>query len=271
MPEVAEVNIVRDFLEKYMAGCTILKISGKDESVEKLFDKKYTTIKSINKILKDETVKKVICKGKYLFIKFHSDLYLHSHLLMTGRWTVDNSKYLLKFSLMDGDDKKYIYYDGNFIFGKMAIYDRSEMIEVWNKLGPDVLHNNITLDHWKELIHKYRKRQVVSFLMNQECISGVGNYLKCEILYESRIKPDLKLSDLNDKQIKRLWKYTLSIPEKAYKCGGLTISDFLHPEGRMGTYPCKVYGRDYDPEGNDVIKSKFSDGRTTHWVSEIQF
>jgi len=31
-----------------------------------------------------------------------------------------------------------------------------------------------------------------------------------------------------------------------------------------------VYGQTHDPEGNEVIKEKTTDGRTTHWVPLVQ-
>ena len=43
-------------------------------------------------------------------------------------------------------------------------------------------------------------------------------------------------------------------------------------DDKPGEYSQKmvVYGQKQDPEGNEVIKEKTSDGRTTHWVPSVQ-
>ena len=59
---------------------------------------------------------------------------------------------------------------------------------------------------------------------------------------------------------------------ESFRSGGATIRTYENFDGSLGQYTQKflVYNQKKDPIGNVVIKEKTSDGRTTHWVPEIQ-
>ena len=75
---------------------------------------------------------------------------------------------------------------------------------------------------------------------------------------------DAEFADLND-AIKRVMRVS-------YDSGGATIQSYQSFDDKPGSYTQKmvVYGQKTDPEGNTVIKEKTDDGRTTHWVPEVQ-
>ena len=54
--------------------------------------------------------------------------------------------------------------------------------------------------------------------------------------------------------------------------GGATIKSFYGADGSKGTYSSRflVYNQKVDPYNNNVIKTATPDGRTTHWVPEVQ-
>jgi formamidopyrimidine-DNA glycosylase len=58
----------------------------------------------------------------------------------------------------------------------------------------------------------------------------------------------------------------------SYHCGGATISTYKDGNGNEGMYNRRfaVYNQKTDPFGNNVIKEKTRDNRTTHWVPEYQ-
>ena len=62
------------------------------------------------------------------------------------------------------------------------------------------------------------------------------------------------------------------IMHDSYEQGGATIRDYKRVNGDAGnfTFSFKVYGKKKDPLGNDVIREKTLDGRTTHWVPSEQ-
>jgi formamidopyrimidine-DNA glycosylase len=75
---------------------------------------------------------------------------------------------------------------------------------------------------------------------------------------------EIEFADLCD-AIKRVMR-------TSYESGGATIASYQSFDDQPGSYTQKmvVYGQKHDPEGNPVIKEKTDDGRSTHWVPEVQ-
>ena len=64
----------------------------------------------------------------------------------------------------------------------------------------------------KELTNiKLANKQIGDFLHDCKKFSGIGNYLRCEILYECKISPFRKLSELSLDEIENLYKVSLKI------------------------------------------------------------
>ena len=106
--------------------------------------------------------------------------------------------------------------------------------------------------------------------MKQKYTSGIGNYLKAEVLYRAKMNPTKKLHELSDNEIKTLYDSIMFQLILSYQHHGLTIKSYWDPEGRPGTCPRQVYGKPKDLLGNPVEKFKDSKERTVHWVPSVQ-
>jgi len=155
------------------------------------------------------------------------------------------------------------------------------------ELGPDLLatallysgHRPVsgTIDPvspeiWLQKLRNPRipNKQVGDFLMEQKYISGIGNYLRAEILYHAKIRPDRALSSLTHLETETLYRYALKTIVESYSYGGLTIENYWSPDGRRGTFPKQVYGKTEDPYGNPVVTNSTKGDRTVHWVPAVQ-
>ena len=282
MPEGPEVRSIVDVLNQKITGKTLVQINWNHKS---RFHKKSPTNYYELKKLFPLTVIKVTCKGKQIF--FHLEcksgkiVYLNSFLGMSGSWLFNPGKYSdMWFNFGNVVQSKPIdlcivedtvYYNDQRHFGSINIYlTLEEYKNRLNDIGPDLLNSVVTSDIWNSLISKHRRCSIISFLMNQGIVSGVGNYLSSEIMYRSRIKPDRKISELNQEEIDILLKVSIQTIQKSYASKGLTIKDYQDPNGDLGTFELQVYQKDVDPYGNSVMKNKFYSGRTTHWVPGLQ-
>ena len=108
--------------------------------------------------------------------------------------------------------------------------------------------------------------------MNQGVFAGVGNYLKCEALYRTRISPHRTVGDLKNFEISMLHRTLQDIMSASYRQGGASIRDYQRIDGGSGdfVFEFEVYGKKKDRDGNTVIRELTSDGRTTHWVPALQ-
>jgi formamidopyrimidine-DNA glycosylase len=111
--------------------------------------------------------------------------------------------------------------------------------------------------------------------MEQKAVSGIGNYLKSEILYECHINPWALVSDLDDQTLANMHHVMRQIILKAYKARGASLYTYSGTQREKGTFQnlLKVYGKDTDPFGNNVITipdAESPDKRATHYVQSVQ-
>lgn len=176
--------------------------------------------------------------------------------------------------------KTILYYeDGRTLgFVKYAITDE-QIEDIYKDVGPDFMHNEVLIDYFTSVIKNKRikTKKIAELLLEQHRFAGIGNYLRAEILYVSKISPYRQLQDITDKEIKILYKNIVKILKESAEKRGLSFENYLDPNSEMGEFECKVYGMETDPEGNEVIKEKIGTvpkgkdtRRAIHWVPEIQ-
>jgi formamidopyrimidine-DNA glycosylase len=195
-----------------------------------------------------------------------------SALAMEGNWKLYSGKHSgIELHMTSG---KTLYFHDTRHFGTFHIcMTDSEFNFVMKDVGPDLLNDYVSFEDYNYVISKNKlgHKEICWFLMEQKFFSGVGNYIMAEILYESGILPTRKLCDLSDSEKYSIWENSVRILQASYECGGHTIATYFSMNGSSGTYPCKCYGRNYDPYGNKVYRSTFSNGRTSHYVPDVQF
>ena len=85
MPELPEVEVVRCFLESYVVGKRILKVSTVNEKL------RYKIPSNLNLSLRNMIIAKILRRGKYLILLFkNSKSNLLIHLGMTGYFRLSN-------------------------------------------------------------------------------------------------------------------------------------------------------------------------------------
>jgi formamidopyrimidine-DNA glycosylase len=108
--------------------------------------------------------------------------------------------------------------------------------------------------------------------MDQTLVSGVGNYVKAEALYLSKISPHRLVSSLSNNELHNLNVATRSVLVNSFDSGGATLQSYKDFYGEAGdaTQRFAVYGRKIDPKGQEIIKEQTKDGRTTYWAPTVQ-
>lgn len=191
-----------------------------------------------------------------------------------------------------------LWYDDMRSFGDFIVTNWEGAVSKIKTLGPDLLatshpftdihpviqtilpenfYQKATLELFSVAVRSPRRAQmpICRFLMNQSYFTGIGNYLKSEILYRARINPFITLSILQNDQISTLFSTILRTISHAYQSGGLTHGTFLDPDMEKGNFPIYIYKRQgqLDPYGYTIkfVSDKESpDGRGTYYVSEMQ-
>lgn len=204
------------------------------------------------------TVLGVQAKGKLVYFTLSNDTVILSTLGLSGAWTKTYSKHCGIALEARGPPITYWFRD-QLHYGTFSVINRSDLPRKLATLGPDVTLGAPITD-LPNLCRRHPEWDVSKLLMNQSKVSGIGNYLKAEILYAARICPHAKLKELSEKQLVELGTKMVEIPAATFRA-----------KRRIGPYvTLKVYNKSRDPQGNKVIKTKTGDGRNSHWVPAIQ-
>lgn len=268
MPEGPEVRTTTDFLKTF---------TGKELSGLGILSGRYAKkggIPNDEICVLPATFKEANCKGKFIYMTFSAEdkiFYLFSTLGMTGMWSNKRSKHS-RF-VMFFDDAPELYYNDVRNFGTLKfVNDKQALNKKLKSLGPDVLTTDIDWQGFKNRFTNKPNKTIAECLMDQSVISGVGNYLKAEILWGSKISPKRLVQDITNDEWHNLYYNSIVLSRKSYSLGGATIESYRQPNGKEGLYSRRfaVYNQKTDPDGNEIIKEITADKRTTHWVPSIQ-
>lgn len=269
-PEGVEISLMAKYINEQIINkkenCKLLEVkvvSGR--YLTHSFPKNY---QEFNKVLKTTplSIQPILTKGKFIYMTFEdAEWNIWLTLGMTGHLITSEHKHTrIVFKTTNGD----FYLDDIRNFGTLTFAaTHKELEKKLATLGPDLFQDkNLTAADFIKLVRKIKPETIIGLaLVDQRRMSGIGNYLRAEILYESAISPFRKLKDLSDTELKNIYKATHKIMKISYD------SQLEHPEDNLFYgYDFKVYMREKDPTGRQVENDKLSDGRTIWWVKEVQ-
>jgi len=295
MPEVIEVLKYADFIRSRLKGKSVTEINIKNGRYHHHapFEGYATLTEALPLKVRD-----VQTKGKFLYIEFEESHWLLSTLGLSGGWTwcphnkttcefpkivehLDTAAYEAKVLKHLNVELKtaagsLFFYDV-LSFGTLkAIDNEATLAKRLATIGPDM--STITLPEFKERMAKATQSKTVgTVLMDQHLISGIGNYLRADVLWLCKISPFRKMSAITADDLKRLWSATrfLIWAKYDYKKGLKTHAiPHDHPK-RPEDYDREfyVYMQTKDPQGHPVKREELSVGsqkRTIHWVPAVQ-
>jgi endonuclease-8 len=204
-------------------------------------------------------INRVLIKGKTIFICLDNDSSLVITHGMSGYWSDELEKHTrIKFEL---NTSKTLYYIDTRNFGTITIcLSKDEFNFKENKLGPYILQDNITYkDFYSRLDTKPRSKISVA-LLDQNLISGIGNYLRCDILWYAKINGECRIKDLTLHQKKVLYETSVNL---CRYYANMSFSLEFTPEHYNRDF--FVYMQENDIYNNPILTKKIN-GRTFHYV-----
>jgi len=286
MPESPEVKYSVEILRKHIQNKSLLKVA--------IIGGKFTKTLPLNfdsfNLQLPLTFENVRCKGKMLIFDFKdTKMKMFAGLGMTGQFVFyKDSHSALEFTFEDivntSEDTlersiaKFYFNDmrrfGNIIFS--TVDESSRIAPSILSCGDEKEISQTEFLSRGKALQKRTSRDVTTVLMDQTektgVCSGIGNYLVAEILYHSGINPFRKFKSLSEEELIKIHGCALRISLDSYNNQGMTVSDFISPEGKEGTYQkfLHVYSRKMTPDGDIVVSEKGGHGRTIWWVPSKQ-
>ncbi len=256
MPELPEVEIVRQSLNKKIIQKTIKKVIVRNRNL------RIKVPINFKKILEHQKILKVDRFSKYLilFLSGGNKLLIHLgmsgtiHLLKHGKENFfTNTSFYNSPKLPDKHnhieiffDKFRLVYNDPRRFGFFEIIkDQQSLKKRFEKLGPEPFNLRFNTNYIFNNL-KNKKKNVKNFLLDQNFISGIGNIYASEILYLSRINPAKEGRSINKADCKKIFKNSKLVLQNAIKRGGSSIRDFQDTSGKKGSFQknFKVYQRE---------------------------
>lgn len=264
MPELPEVETYRRQIDRAIRNKKVTNVIVHPDKI--IFDGKSTPF--IKKAFEGTTIKKVLRKGKYIWFEMTSHPWPVFHLGMTGTYEISDEMPKTKLKsiklILEFNDGSYLIFRDPRRFGRIFLLEDPVNEKPLSNLGPDILNELPPVGEFMNLLRE-RKAPIKALLMDQSIISGIGNWVADEVLFQSGIAPQRPANDLSKAEFKKLHDKIASVAKLAVKVGA---DDEKYPKQwlfhhRWGKKMASV------STGHEIKHSTVG-GRTTAWVPDIQ-
>ncbi|MFI2433228.1 Fpg/Nei family DNA glycosylase [Streptomyces sp. NPDC018693] len=261
MPELPEVEALKDFLTENLVGHEIVRVLHVAISVLKTYDPPVTA-------LEGHVVAAVHRHGKFLDLQTAGGPRLVTHLARAGwlHWKdrlpdgvprPGKGPLALRVALETGAGFDLTEAGTQKRLAVYVVHDPQEVPGV-ARLGPDPLADDFDLDRFTALLSGER-RQLKGALRDQSLIAGVGNAYSDEVLHAAKMSPFKLASSLTPEERERLYEaLRVTLTEAVDRSRGLAAGR-LKAEKKSGL---RVHGRTGEPCpvcGDTVREVSFSD------------
>lgn len=231
------------YLKKHLVGRTIASVRAEEDDL--LFGKVGTSASAFKTAMTGKKVLDARQQGKYFWLIMDSKPHPLMHLGMTG-WIKfsndDTSAYykpkkeetdwpprFWKFVLsLKGEPKCEVAFVDPRRLGRCRLIDaEAEEMRKTTPLkenGPDpVIDKDVLTVEWLTQLLRRKKVPVKALLLDQANISGIGNWVADETMYQAKLHPEQYSNTFSDEQIKRLHDAIMYVCDTAV--GTLAESD----------------------------------------------
>ena len=193
-------------------------------------------------------------RGKFLWLETDDGPVLGLHLGMAGRIVVDEGAEDVsrwdRFSIEFEDGTRLALRDSRRL-------GRAILSPDFSHVGPDAA--GVGREEFRRLIGRGHTA-VKARLLNQKAISGVGNLLADEALWQARIDPQRDTGSLDDDELHRLRRVLRSAIRSAVSKGGVHTGRFVRARRNEG----------FCPRDGHALSRATVGGRTTYWCPVCQ-
>lgn len=275
------------FLRKHLTNRAIASVTATNDDI--VYGKVGTSAAAFEKAMTGKTVLDARQQGKYFWLVMDSPPHPLMHFGMTGwikfsnddsgaykekkaeeSWPPKFCKFVLK---MKGEPECEVAFVDARRLGRIRLVDAPagdlRKTTPLKENGPDpVIDKDILTREWLKQKLRSKKVPVKALLLDQANISGVGNWIADEVLYQARIHPEQYSNTFDDEQMNRLHDKLVEVCTIA--CETLAESDKF-PEDWLMKYRWNKGKKDSNrlPNGEKIMHITVG-GRTSAVVPSVQ-
>nr|XP_043634905.1 formamidopyrimidine-DNA glycosylase-like isoform X2 [Erigeron canadensis] len=275
MPELPEVEAARRAVRENCIGKKIVKAIVADDS--KVIDG--VSPRDFESSLISKKIVDVHRKGKIMWIQLDSPPFPSFHFGMAGAIYIkgvavtqykrsavtDTDEWPSKYSkvFIQLDDGLEVSFTDKRRFAKVRLLQNPASVPPISELGPDALLEPMAEDELFKSLSK-KKTVIKKILLDQSFISGVGNWIADEVLYQARIHPQQIASEISKEGCVALHNSLKEVIQLSVEVDAdfnrFPVDWLCHL--RWGKKPGKINGK--------KIEFIEAGGRTTAYVPELQ-
>ncbi|XP_059291613.1 formamidopyrimidine-DNA glycosylase isoform X2 [Lycium ferocissimum] len=280
MPELPEVEAARRAIADNCIGKKIVKAIIADDP--KVIDG--VSPMDFKASLEGKTIVAANRKGKNMWIELDSPPFPTFQFGMTGAIYIkgvavtkykrsavkDDEEWPSKYSkvFLELDDGLELSFTDKRRFARVRLLENPVSVPPISELGPDALLEPMTADEFYKALSKKkngkRSKEIKALLLDQSFISGIGNWIADEVLYQARIHPMQSASSISKEGCATLLKCINEVIEFAVEvdadCSSFPSEWLFHY--RWGKKAGKVNGK--------KIEFITAGGRTSAFVPDLQ-
>jgi endonuclease-8 len=211
--------------------------------------------------LEGRTLESVEARGKHLIAHFSGGVAIHSHLGMNGSWRIyadGRAPFGKPWLLLASGRGVAAQFGGKLL--RLVSESRIRNDPGLMQLGPDPLASGFDPDDAaRRLLSSGGDREVGDAILDQRVIAGIGNVIRNEALFASRIDPFRRVRDLQPEEAQDLVLANQRVMQLSMRRGRRP-----HNVYRAERRPCPNCG-----EGISVARQGDAN-RATYWCRRCQ-
>jgi endonuclease-8 len=222
---------IKNMADRLRAALTGQVITGASSRYKKSREEDWPTL------LVGRTIMGVRSHGKNLFIDLSEGYIIYSHMLMWGSWHIYEP----------GEEWRKAEKLARLVLetpGKVAVLFNAPLCDVippehlqdhkTSALGPDLLAPDFDrAEVWRRIqLPENREKELGEISLDQTVLTGIGNILKSEILFQAGLHPLKPAASLDENEFEDFINYSLELLQSSYEKGMRKsfIPDWMRPE-----------------------------------------
>lgn len=260
MPELPDLQVFAKNLQNLILNKKI--VSAKVFSAKKI----NVDTNEMESALNGTSIVSIEREGKELFFNLENNNVLSVHLMLNGRfdvckiYEVSNLKH--KILAIDFED------DSALVISDFQMLCKISLNPTVSNSVPDALSESFTVEYLIDAVKKNSRKNIKSFLLNQDIVKGIGNAYADEILWKANISPNSIIGKVPEENLRDLYNAILYVLKEAIVNIEKISPDIISGEERSFL---KVHNpnKKKTDDGDEILIDKIA-SKTTYYIEKQQ-
>ena len=242
MPELPDLEVIREFLAPRLAGVQI-----ESAEVRRPLLVRCLLGGDAAELLPGRRFTGALRRGKFLLLPFDDGTWLVINPMLAGRlrYGAPLSRHRVRDALVLGlaGGQELRYHDAKDM-GKLYLTANLDQVPTLSELGPEALDPALTLEVFRERLRRHHG-EIKGILTNQRFVAGIGNAYADEICWRAGIYPFRRRPSLSGDEVVQLHAAVgmvlndaiATLRERVGQAIDVEVRDFLAVHGKAGR-PC---------------------------------